>query len=95
MAPEIVRGLEYDTPIDIWSLGIVLIEMCDGEPPHYGVPIIKTLLKIVASQAPTLKSCDDWSIDTINFLSCCCQHNPKKRSTAEELLNHKFIKKYL
>ena len=31
-APEIVLGGEYSTPIDMWSLGCMLIELSTGKP---------------------------------------------------------------
>jgi serine/threonine protein kinase len=36
MAPEIIKGLEYNTSVDIWALGIITHILFCGKPPFGG-----------------------------------------------------------
>ena len=53
MSPEIVARKPYGTPTDIWSLGILLIEMLDGEPPNFGDSQIVAMEKVKVNPAPS------------------------------------------
>jgi len=46
-APEVLMGLLYDTAIDMWSLGCVLVEMHTGEPLFAGKSTHDQMGKIV------------------------------------------------
>jgi STE20-like kinase len=51
MAPEVVccetfRDQPYDNKVDIWSLGITLVEFAQMEPPYHEMSPMRVLLKI-------------------------------------------------
>jgi len=92
MAPELIRGMDYDTRVDIWSLGIASIEMAEGEPPYLEYPPLRALFLIATNGSPTLKQPEKWSTAFRSFLSRSLEVNASTRATAEDLLKHQFIK---
>jgi hypothetical protein len=93
MAPEVIRGNKYDTKIDLWSLGIMLMEMAEGEPPYMDHPPLRALFLITTKGIPPLKEANKWSPEMQDFLAKCLTKDPVERPTAEEMLNHPFLKK--
>lgn len=88
---EVIQETSYDGRADIWSLGITMIELCEGQPPHYNVHPMRAIFMIPMKPAPTLKDPTAWSVEMVDFLSKCLQKNPEDRATAEELLDHPWI----
>jgi len=93
MAPEMIKGEEYDTSVDIWSLGITVMEMAESEPPYMEHPPIRAVYYIVNKGVPTLKDKDKWSQEIKDFISFILVKDPKQRPKAEELLVHPFLSK--
>lgn len=93
MAPEVIRGVDYDTKVDIWSTGIMALEMADGEPPLLDLPPLRALFIIATQPPPTLREPEKWSPVFKDFLTQSLAKNPQKRATAEELLKHPFLQK--
>ena len=82
-----------DGKADVWSLGITLMELCEGNPPHFNVHPMRAIFIISSRAAPTLKEPEKWSPELVDFLSCCLVKNCEQRSTASDLLKHPWLRK--
>ncbi|XP_041968183.1 serine/threonine-protein kinase 10 isoform X2 [Aricia agestis] len=96
MAPEVVlcetfRDNPYDFKVDIWSLGITLIEFAQMEPPNHEMTPMRVLLKIQKSEPPTLDQPSLWSKTFNDFVAKALVKDPEKRPTATDLLKHDFV----
>lgn len=100
MAPELVlcetfRDNPYDYKVDIWSLGITLIEFAQMEPPNSEMSPMRVLLKIQKSDPPKLDQPSKWTKDFVDFLAFALVKDPNTRPNSDDLVKHPFIDRHL
>ena len=67
MAPELIKGERfYTTKVDIWSFGILAMELADGDPPYINEPQGRVIFNIVKKDTPPIGS--RWSSQFRDFV---------------------------
>ncbi|KAG1969994.1 mitogen-activated protein kinase kinase kinase kinase 6 isoform X1 [Pimephales promelas] len=100
MAPEVAaveRKGGYNQLCDIWAVGITAIELAELQPPMFDLHPMRALMLMSKSsfQPPKLKDKSKWSTEFHNFLKMALTKSPRKRPTAEKLLQHAFVTQLL
>lgn len=92
VAPEILKGLAYDSEVDLWSIGIVLYILLCGFPPFYNENTVKLYecIKKGSFEYPS-PFWDNVSEDAKDLINRLLVVDPKKRLTAIDALNHNWI----
>uniref|UniRef100_A0AAY4A2U0 non-specific serine/threonine protein kinase n=1 Tax=Denticeps clupeoides TaxID=299321 RepID=A0AAY4A2U0_9TELE len=92
MAPEVAAVEKkggYNQLCDIWSVGITAIELAELQPPMFDLHPMRALVLMSKSsfQPPKLKEKTDFH----SFVKVSLTKNPRRRPTAEKLLQVKLL----
>lgn len=86
MAPELIRQEVYNESIDMWSLGITIIEMTDRVPPHYLIKNEDELFDIITTQPGPTFTYSYPSIYMRGLVAWLLDENPRSRPSAQDVL---------
>jgi calcium-dependent protein kinase len=92
VAPEVLRG-KYNKECDLWSLGVILYILICGYPPFHGETDADVLQKVKLGTFSFNNA--DWknvSDDCKDLIRKLLKMNPKDRLTADQALQHVWIK---
>uniref|UniRef100_A0A669F3B2 Mitogen-activated protein kinase kinase kinase kinase n=1 Tax=Oreochromis niloticus TaxID=8128 RepID=A0A669F3B2_ORENI len=92
MAPEVAaveRKGGYNQLCDIWAVGITAIELAELQPPMFDLHPMRALFLMTKNTVMLLHIF--WTNNFHHFVKLALTKNPKKRPTAEKLLQHPFV----
>ena len=95
MAPEIIKGQNYDTKVDVWALGVITYQMLTSEMPFNG----SNREQIYAHVKNPRKKVDldpltrYWEGGELvkSFISKCLERDPSRRASAADLIQHPWL----
>ncbi|KAF9244615.1 kinase-like domain-containing protein, partial [Melanogaster broomeanus] len=96
MAPEMIgsqKGKGYNSKVDIWSVGCVVLEMWAGRRPWPDEDFFTVMFKVShEGKSPPVPSDVILSPLAMDFKERCFAVHPDTRATAPELIRHPYLK---
>ena len=94
MAPEVIKGIEYDCRVDMWAVGVITYMMLCGFPPFEGDD--EATVTANSQRFNYSFPSPEWdrvSDEAKSFVKACLT-GISDRTTASEAIKHPWILKY-
>ena len=85
LSPELIEGREYTAKTDVWSLGVILYEMCCLKPPFNAENIHALGLKITKGNYNAIPN--RYSNEMKKLVSWLMQIDPNKRPNISDIFS--------
>lgn len=92
MAPEVIRETGHGRKSDIWSVGCTVFEMATAKPPWSDMPPMAAIFAIGSGSLAVPQLAEDFSEGARDFVKKCLTRDPDLRPSADELLQHHFLR---
>ena len=90
MAPEIIEDKPYDNKCDLWSLGVVIYQLCFKQCPYNGKTPFALMNQINELKQNHFKKTNDQHLN--DLIRKLLKPNPDERLTWDQYFNHPFFK---
>jgi len=87
LSPEIIENMPYSFKSDIWSLGVILYELCCLEPPFNADSLACLALRIVRGNYNPVSTF--YSKDLRTLVDSMLQNDVNKRPSVHQILSNK------
>ncbi|KAK3802830.1 hypothetical protein RRG08_013313 [Elysia crispata] len=92
MAPEVTNTTGYGCAVDMWSLGVSIVEMLQGAAPVLNELHHKGNYPKLVQRRNMFAGLPSLSKDCVNFLDRLLQLYPERRMSAADALQHAWVK---
>eukprot|EP01089_Gocevia_fonbrunei_P001934 TRINITY_DN1187_c0_g1_i1.p1 TRINITY_DN1187_c0_g1~~TRINITY_DN1187_c0_g1_i1.p1 ORF type:complete len:309 (-),score=95.33 TRINITY_DN1187_c0_g1_i1:82-1008(-) len=94
VAPEVLKAEGYGSEVDMWSIGVITYILLCGFPPFYSESVPEVFEQIMKAEYDYPEEYwDEISPEAKDFIDHLLVVEVKKRLTAKQALEHKWLKK--